>query len=150
MSRSPERMNIDNIRIKGRGANDEGILKRLGRGGVMDEALEPVRSVEGWILIIQGLHEETDEDSLYERFREFGDVKTVHLNLDRQTGYVKGYAFIEYESRKEAEAAVEQANGTRYLGETIKVDYAFVKGPAPEDRSRRDRRRDRSASPSRR
>ncbi|KAI9253203.1 hypothetical protein BY458DRAFT_462666 [Sporodiniella umbellata] len=140
-------MDVDNdVKIRGRGAGEEGILKRLGRGDVS----EPVRSIEGWVIVVRGLHEETDEDSLHERFMEFGAVKTVHLNLDRQTGYVKGYAFIEFESRKEAEVAVEQANGSTYLGEPIKVDYAFVRGAAPEDRSRRDRRRDRSLSPSRR
>ncbi|KAG1452182.1 hypothetical protein G6F56_007887 [Rhizopus delemar] len=134
------------IKIKGRGTNDDGIFRRLGRSDVS----EPVRSIEGWVIVVRGLHEETDEDSLHERFMEFGAVKTVHLNLDRQTGYVKGYAFIEFESRKEAEVAVEQADGLEYLGEVIKVDYAFVKGSEPEDRSRRDRRRERSSSPYRR
>jgi RNA-binding protein 8A len=59
---------------------------------------------------------------------------------------------IEYEARKEAELAIEQANDTKYLDQTIKVDYAFVKGPAnsgSNDRDRRDRRRDRSLSPGR-
>lgn len=48
-----------------------------------------VVAIEGWVIVVRGLHEETDEDSLHERFMEFGAVKTVHLNLDRQTGYVK-------------------------------------------------------------
>ncbi|OAD02091.1 hypothetical protein MUCCIDRAFT_179398 [Mucor lusitanicus CBS 277.49] len=118
----------------------------------MDEELEPVRSVEGWIVIVRGLHEEADEESLGERFMEYGTIKNIHLNLDRRTGYVKGYAFIEYEARKEAETAITEANDTQYLGETIKVDYAFIKGPAAtldDDRDRRDRRRDRSLSPAR-
>jgi RNA-binding protein 8A len=55
---------------------------------------------------------------------------------------------IEYEARKEAESAIEQANDTDYLGQNIKVDYAFIKGPSVDDR--RDRsRRDRSPSPRR-
>lgn len=62
----------------------------------------------------------------------------------------QGYAFIEYEARKEAEAAITEANDTKYLGENIKVDYAFVKGPAASNGDdRRDRRRDRSLSPGR-
>ncbi|OBZ87376.1 RNA-binding protein 8A [Choanephora cucurbitarum] len=159
MSRSPERMNVDDeVRIRGRGFTGGD-----SRRGTHDE-LEPVRcnhcltticlqAIEGWIVIVRGLHEETEEEALAERFMEYGTIKNIHLNLDRRTGYVKGYALIEYEARKEAEAAIMEGNDSKFLGETIKVDYAFIKGPSQTDsrdsRDRRDRRRDRSASPGR-
>ncbi|KAI9247900.1 hypothetical protein EDC94DRAFT_355268 [Helicostylum pulchrum] len=126
-------------------------LRSANRLNTMEQDIEPVRSIEGWIVIVRNLHEETDEESLGERFMEYGKPKNIHLNLDRRTGYVKGYALIEYEARKEAEQAIEHANDTEYLGQNIKVDYAFVKGPTVNgnDRDRRDRRRDRSLSPAR-
>lgn len=61
--------------------------------------------------------------------------------------YKKGYAFIEYEARKEAETAISEANDSKFLGESIKVDYAFVKGPSNHDD--RQHRRERSLSPRR-
>merc|ERR1712014_392152 len=92
-----------------------------------DEEAGPARSIEGWVIIVSGVHEEAQEDDVFEAFAEYGDIKNLHLNLDRRTGFVKGYAFIEYESKKEAEAAIKSMDDQVLLDQKLSVHWAFTK-----------------------
>lgn len=139
-------------KTKGRGFREERDADRNARLSGRDfDSLDsdggpgPQRSVEGWIILVSGVHEEAQEDDLQNAFGEFGEVKNLHLNLDRRTGFVKGYALIEYENFEDAQKAIHQMNGAELLTLPISVDWAFSNGPF-----RRRRRSQRSRSPRRR
>ena len=94
-------------------------------------------AVEGWVIFVSNLHEECQEDDLREAFEEFGHIKSDHLNLDRRTGFVKGYALIEYESQQEAQRAIDKMNNAPVLTQPVKVSWCFAKEPGRLPRSRR-------------
>jgi RNA-binding protein 8A len=61
-----------------------------------------------------------------EPFLEYGQIKNIHVNLDRRTGFCAGYALVEYHKKSEAQDAINAQHGTNLLGKAISVGWAFV------------------------
>ncbi|KFM26916.1 RNA-binding protein 8A [Auxenochlorella protothecoides] len=121
--------------MQGRGFRDQTSLADRLEGGTFDRLPSagsgpgPQKSVEGWVLLVTGVHEEAQEEDLHEAFAEFGDIKNIHLNLDRRSGFVKGYALIEYGSKEESQAAIDDLDGKELYAKPINVTWAFSTGP---------------------
>lgn len=72
----------------------------------------------------------TDEE-IKEIFTPYGDVVTVKIIFDKQTGRSKGYAFVEMESEEAAQNAIKALNETEVKGRNIKVSSAHKKTETP-------------------
>lgn len=110
-----------------------------------------IAAIEGWIVMATNLNDEASEEDVTDAFSEFGTVRNLHLNLDRRTGYVKGYALVEFATYREAERAVNEGKGMMFLDRKIDVNFAFA-DYVDEERSAKSRKpsdRERSRSPTR-
>jgi RNA recognition motif-containing protein len=64
------------------------------------------------------------EDELREAFAAYGDVASVKILTDRETGRSRGFGFVEMPNQTEGEAAISQLNGKDLGGRALRVNEA--------------------------
>ena len=74
--------------------------------------------------------DDVTEEQLRELFFAYGEVGTVKIIKDRDTGRPRGFAFVEMPDASAAKAAIRGVNGTDLGGRTLKVNEAQPKGVA--------------------
>jgi len=66
----------------------------------------------------------TTEGTLRTLFAEYGEIESVNLITDRDTGRPKGFAFVEMATEQAAQAAISGLNGKQVDEREIRVDKA--------------------------
>jgi len=69
------------------------------------------------------------EESLQDLFSSIGEVESVKIITDRDTGRSKGFGFIEMSSEEDAKKAIEQLNGTKFMERDLIVNEARPQQP---------------------
>lgn len=64
------------------------------------------------------------EGELRDAFGAFGDVSSVKILVDRETGRSRGFGFVEMPNQSEAEAAISNLNGKDVGGRALRVNEA--------------------------
>ncbi len=78
----------------------------------------------------------TTEEELRNAFVAFGDVSSVNLITDRDTGQCKGFAFVEMADNASADAAIKGLNDTAMGGRNLKVNQAKPRAKRPANTPR--------------
>jgi RNA recognition motif-containing protein len=92
-------------------------------------------------LYVGNLSYDTTEDGLRNLFAPLGELQSVSLITDRETGRSKGFAFVEMTDDAAAQQAITQLNEKPLDGRNIRVSEARPKtesgsGPRRDSRSR--------------
>ncbi|MEH1967483.1 MULTISPECIES: RNA recognition motif domain-containing protein [unclassified Nostoc] len=75
-------------------------------------------------IYVGNLSYDVTQDALSAVFAEYGAVKRVQLPTDRETGRLRGFAFVEMSSEDEEAKAIEALDGAEWLGRDLKVNKA--------------------------
>jgi RNA recognition motif-containing protein len=82
-------------------------------------------------IFVGNLNFSTTEDAIRALFEEHGEVSSVKIPTDRETGRPRGFAFVEMPDANEAKTAMEALNGKEIEGRALNVNEAR---PKPERR----------------
>ena len=72
---------------------------------------------------VGGLPHDLSEGDLIVVFSQFGEIVDVNMPRDKETGKPRGFAFICYEDQRSTVLAVDNFNGAKLLGRTLRCDH---------------------------
>ena len=75
-------------------------------------------------IYVGNLSFDTTEEQLRQAFESHGEVASVNVITDRDTGRPRGFAFVEMSSKDEAMSAIAGLNGQEMDGRTLNVNEA--------------------------
>lgn len=78
-------------------------------------------------IYVSNLSYNTTSASLQELFTVHGEVTSVNVITDRESGRSRGFAFVEMPNDSEGQKAINELNGTDFEGKTIVVNVARPK-----------------------
>ena len=82
-------------------------------------------------IYVGNLSYDATEEDLRQAFSQYGEVASVNLIMDRETGRPRGFAFVEMANNDEAQNAIRNINDTEIAGRPVKVNEARPKTDRP-------------------
>ncbi len=84
-------------------------------------------------LFVGGIPYRTSDEELKQHFSQAGEVLSVYIPMDRETGRPRGFAFVEMTDDAAADKAISMFDGSDMGGRRIAVNKARPMEPrAPQ------------------
>ncbi|MBE9031647.1 RNA-binding protein [filamentous cyanobacterium LEGE 11480] len=78
-------------------------------------------------IYVGNLSYKATETDLRDVFSDYGEIKRVVVPTDRETGRVRGFAFIELDQVQSEDSAIDQLNGAEWMGRELRLNKAKPK-----------------------
>ena len=75
-------------------------------------------------VFVASLPDSLTKDDLYNIFVEYGTVESAYIITDLETRRSRGFGFVEFNNKEDAQAAIGGANGAEIQGMTINCNLA--------------------------
>eukprot|EP00878_Enallax_costatus_P002716 GHUV01002905.1.p1 GENE.GHUV01002905.1~~GHUV01002905.1.p1 ORF type:complete len:291 (+),score=85.07 GHUV01002905.1:368-1240(+) len=99
-------------------------VRNRGPGAAMDTGDSGRRQRDENSVRVTNLSEDVTEADLQALFRPFGPISRVFLAVDKTTGENRGFAFVNYHHREDAERAIRTLDGYGYDNLILHVEWA--------------------------
>ena len=98
-------------------------------------------------IFVAKLNFKTTSEELEETFKQFGEVTSAKVIIDKLTNRSKRYGFVEMPNAPEAKEAINQLNDSEFQGSTIAVKESQPREQQPQQSRQYDRNPRRSNTP---
>jgi RNA recognition motif-containing protein len=78
-------------------------------------------------IYVGNLSYQATEEDLRSVFADYGTVKRVVLPTDRETGRMRGFAFVEMKEDAQEDHAISVLDGAEWMGRALRVNKARPK-----------------------
>ncbi len=78
-------------------------------------------------IYVGNLSYQATEEDLRTVFADYGTVKRVVLPTDRETGRMRGFAFVEMTDDAQEDSAISELDGAEWMGRQLRVNKARPK-----------------------
>ena len=82
-------------------------------------------------LFVGNLPYNATEAALREHFSAIGPLSYVYLPVDRESGKPRGFAFVEFSERAQAEEAIRRFNNQPFMGRPLAINEARERDDRP-------------------